>query len=224
MARLSGANALLLDGDPRRAEALLRQGIALDPASDRMHGALGEVLAIDGRFDEAMAAFDHALDLNPRQAGAHLAAVQLEKSTAADRSRLDRMLMALDRPGSDDAQRASLHFAIGKMLDDQAEYRQAIWHFDQAKEIRCRTARFERPDLAELIDRLVARYTPDFFAANQAFGVRDETPLLTVGMPRSRERHTGRADRLQPSGGPPAASCVSGSSARRRRGSPRRPI
>jgi hypothetical protein len=27
--------------------------------------------------------------------------------------------------------------------------------------------------------------TPDFFAANETFGVRDETPLLIVGMPRS---------------------------------------
>jgi hypothetical protein len=31
----------------------------------------------------------------------------------------------------------------------------------------------------------VARYTPDFLAANEAFGLRDQTPLLIVGMPRS---------------------------------------
>ena len=71
------------------------------------------------------------------------------------------------------------------MLDDLAEYRQAIWHFDQANAIRRRTARFDEPALAEHVDRLVARYTPDFFAANEAFGVRGETPLLIVGMPRS---------------------------------------
>ncbi len=71
------------------------------------------------------------------------------------------------------------------MLDDLAEYRQAMWHFDQANAIKRRTARFDGPELAEHIDRLVARYTPDFFAASKAFGVRDETPLLIVGMPRS---------------------------------------
>jgi Sulfotransferase family/Tetratricopeptide repeat len=164
---------------------LLRQAIALDPASDRLHVALGDVFAMNGHFDEAIAAFDRALALNPLLAVAHLAAVQAKKCTEADRPRLDRMLAALDSPGIDDTQRASLHFAIGKMLDDRAEYRLAIWHFDQANEIRRRTARFEGRSLAEHVDRLVARYTPDFFAANETFGVRDETPLLIVGMPRS---------------------------------------
>ena len=185
LARLSEANALLLDGDFRQAEALLRQAIALDPAGDRLHVALGNVLAMHGHFDEAIAAFDRALALNPLQAVAHLAAVQAKKSTAADRPRLDRMLAALDRPGIDDTHRVSLHFAIGKALDDLGEYRLAMWHFDRANEIRRRTAQFEGPGLAEHVDRLVARYTPDFFAAGEAFGVRDETPLLIVGMPRS---------------------------------------
>jgi tetratricopeptide (TPR) repeat protein len=183
--RLNEINALLLDSDPRQAEALLRQAIARDPASDRLHGALGDVLAMDGRFDEAIAAFDRALDLNPLQVGAHLAAVQAKKCTAADRPRLDRMLAALDSAGIDDTHRASLHFAIGKVLDDLAEYRPAMRHFDRANEIRRRTARFDGPGLAEHVDRLVARYTPDFFAANDAFGLDDQTPLLIVGMPRS---------------------------------------
>jgi hypothetical protein len=41
------------------------------------------------------------------------------------------------------------------MLDDRAEYRLAIWHFDQANEIRRRTARFEGRSLPEHVDRLV---------------------------------------------------------------------
>jgi tetratricopeptide (TPR) repeat protein len=183
--RLNEINALLLDGDPRQAEALLRQAIALDPASDRLHKLLGDVLAVDGHFDEAIAAFDRALDLNPREVSAYHAAVQAKRCTEADRPRLDRMRAALDSPGIGDSHRVFLHFAIAKVLDDLAEYRQAIWHFDQANEIKRRTARFDGPELAEHVDRLVARYTPDFFAANKAFGVRDETPLLIVGMPRS---------------------------------------
>ena len=183
--RLNEIDALLLDGDPRQAEALVRQAIALDPASDRLHKALGVVLALDGRFDEAIAAFDRVLDLNPREVSAYHGAVQAKKCTEADRPRLDRMLAALDSAGIGDFHRAFLHFAIGKVFDDLAEYREAMRHFDQANAIKRQTARFDGPELAEHIDRLVARYTPDFFAAGEAFGVRDETPLLIVGMPRS---------------------------------------
>ena len=63
-------NAVPLDGDPRQAEALLRQAIALDPASDRLHKVLGDVLTVNGHFDEAIAAFDRALDLCPLQVSA----------------------------------------------------------------------------------------------------------------------------------------------------------
>jgi tetratricopeptide (TPR) repeat protein len=68
--RLNKINAVLLDGDPRQAEALLRQAIALDPASNRLHKVLGDVLTVNGHFDEAIAAFDRALDLCPLQVGA----------------------------------------------------------------------------------------------------------------------------------------------------------
>jgi hypothetical protein len=95
------------------------------------------------------------------------------------------MRALLDNAGIGDAHRVFLHFAIGKVLDDLAEYRQAMSHFDQANEIRRRTARFDGPDLGEHLDRLVARYSPDFFAANKAYGVGDQTPLLILGMPRS---------------------------------------
>ena len=185
MGRLSEINAVLLEGASRQAETLLRQTIALDPASDRLHKVLGDVLALDGHFDEAIAAFDRALDLNPLQVSAHHAAVQAKRCTEADRPRLDRTRAALDSAGIGDSHRVFLHFAIGKVLDDLTEYRQAIWHFDQANAIKRRTAPFVGPERAEHVDRLVARYTPDFFAANEAFGVRDQTPLLILGIPRS---------------------------------------
>jgi len=86
----------------------------------------------------------------------HHAAAQAKRCTEADRPRLDRMRALLDNAGIGDAHRVFLHFAIGKVLDDLAEYRQAMWHFDQANEIRRRTAWFDGPDLAEHVDRLVA--------------------------------------------------------------------
>jgi tetratricopeptide (TPR) repeat protein len=185
MGRLNEINAVLVDGEPRQAEALLRQAIALDPTSDRLHKVLGDVLALNGHFDEAIAAFDRALDLNPREVSAYHAAVQAKRCTEADRPRLDRMRATLASAGIGDSHRVFLHFAIAKLLDDLAEYRQAMWHFDQANAIKRRTARFDGSELAEHVDRLVARYTPDFFAANEALGVGDQTPLLIVGMPRS---------------------------------------
>jgi tetratricopeptide (TPR) repeat protein len=183
--RVTLARALILEGDLPEAEALLRQAITLDPNSDPLHKVLGDVLATEGHFDEAIAAYDRAIGLNPSQAPAHLNAVYVRKCTEADRPRLARMLSSL-RDGSLRAEfRVHLHFAIGKLLDDLGEYQQAMQHFDMANRLRGREATFDRAAFSRHCDRLAERFTSAFFAANRAFGLDDETPLLILGMPRS---------------------------------------
>jgi eukaryotic-like serine/threonine-protein kinase len=54
-----------LDADPLAAEADLRQVIARAPRQARAYQGLSQVLAIQHRFDEARAAIEHALALDP---------------------------------------------------------------------------------------------------------------------------------------------------------------
>jgi len=183
--RLDNVKAQLLQDNLSEAEACLREAIALDRRSDELHKVLGEVLAKEGRFAEAIEACDRAVELNPLQVPAFLTAVRAGKCSGADRPRLTRMLSALHHPSITDAHRVYLHFAIGKFLDDVGEYRDAMRHFDKANGIRGRSRRFDPAALSEVITRLIKRYTADFFAANHAFGLHDETPLFIVGMPRS---------------------------------------
>jgi tetratricopeptide (TPR) repeat protein len=183
--RLDFARAAVLEGDLTTAETCLRHAIGLDPDSAELHKSLGDVLAKRGRFQEAIEVCDRALDLNPLYAPAHLTAVRVRKCTETDRPRLMRMLAALRDGAIDDVGRLFLHFAIGKLLDDLGEYREAMRHFDMGNSIRRRNARFDRSGLREVIDRLIGRFTSAFFAADRRLEVEDETPLLIVGMPRS---------------------------------------
>jgi tetratricopeptide (TPR) repeat protein len=183
--RLNAVRALTLEGKYREAEAQLRQAIVLDPGSDLLHKVLGDALSKQGRFEEAIEACDRALTINPLQVPAHLIAVQARKCTQADRPRLGRMLSALGEASLDDEDRLFLHYAIGKMLDDLGEYREAMQHFDQANGIRRRNASFDRELFSGHVDWVIRRFTPAFFTAHADFAVDDETPLLIVGMPRS---------------------------------------
>jgi tetratricopeptide (TPR) repeat protein len=183
--RLDLIRALLVEGNFRQAEEDLRRAISLDQGSDELHAVLGEVLAKEGRFDKAIEACDRALSLNPLRVPAHLTAALARKCTEADRPRLARMRSILRDTSLGDADRMFLHFAIGKLLDDLGEYRKAIRHFDLANKIRGQSTLFDRSALAQGVNRLIGRFTSSFFAANRAFGLQDETPLLIVGMPRS---------------------------------------
>jgi tetratricopeptide (TPR) repeat protein len=183
--RLHLARAAMIEGDFSAAETGLRAAALLDPENDLVHKLLGDVLVRQGRFDEAVATFDHVLALNPRQVSAHFTTVSARKCTEADRRRLADMLAALGDAALDVEDRLLLHFAAGKLLDDLGEYQQAMAHFDAANRIRGSFGKFDGPAFAADVDRWVQRFTSDFYALNRAFGVDDETPLLIVGMPRS---------------------------------------
>ncbi|MGC2521931.1 MAG: sulfotransferase, partial [Stellaceae bacterium] len=179
------ARALMTEGDFAAAETELRAAAMLDPENDLVHKLLGDVLVRQGRFEEAVATFDHVLALNPRQVSAYFTMADAGKCTEADRPRLAHVLRALGNAALDHEDRLLLHFAAGKMLDDLGEYQTAMAHFDAANAIRDRSAKFDAAAFAADIDRLLRRFTGDFYTANPAFAEDDETPLLIVGMPRS---------------------------------------
>jgi tetratricopeptide (TPR) repeat protein len=183
--RLNLIEALMLEQNYCEAEVHLRRAIALDPGSDLLYNSLGNSLSKQGRFAEAIEACDRALAINPLQVPAHLIAVQARKCSDADRPRLERMLATLREPLLDDEDRLFLHYAIGKLLDDIAEYREAMLHFDAANNIKRLSMSFDRELFSGHVDWLMRRFTPDFFAAHQDFALDNQTPVLIVGMPRS---------------------------------------
>ena len=69
--RALGELALELNA-PRLAEAFLRQAIRADPKSVDGYEKLGLAMAIGGRFNEAVGAFEQAARLNPRDASVRL--------------------------------------------------------------------------------------------------------------------------------------------------------
>ncbi len=186
---LCGAKAKSLEDRPREAEQRLRRLLARDGKSAEAHLVLGLLLNEDGRFDEAAASFERALALAPLQATAHHGLVTSRRLTEADRPLLARIVARLAGPPMPDPQRMTLHFAAGKALDDLKDYAGAIQHFDVANGIRRRLSPFDRVEFERRIGRLIARFTPDFFASHSGMhagaGGDDETAVLVLGMPRS---------------------------------------
>ncbi len=179
------ARALMIEGDFVTAEAKLREAAALDPTDDEVIRNLGHTLARLGRFAEAADMFERVLAVNQRNCSAYFAIAEIRKHTEADRPRLARMLALLEDMALDDDDRIPLHFAAGKVLDELGDYQAAMGHFDAAHRLGARYAQFDAAAFTANIDRLMRRFTRDFFAANTGFGLDDETPLLIVGLPRS---------------------------------------
>jgi tetratricopeptide (TPR) repeat protein len=179
------ARALLIEGDFSAAARALRRASELDPTDSEVIKRLGDVLVRQGHFAAAAATFERALALEPRHARVHFALAEIGRCTVADRPRLALLGEILSEVSLGDEERMTLHFAAGKMYDDLGEYEAAMQHFDAANQIRGRRVRFDSAALAVDIDRLVSRFTSEFFTADRPLGSDDETPLLIVGLPRS---------------------------------------
>jgi tetratricopeptide (TPR) repeat protein len=183
--RLNRVRALFVEHKFAEVEQELRRLLALAPHHSEGHYFLGAVLSSAGRYADAIDAFERALQADPRNYMAHLALVRDKKLTEADRPEVARLLAALEAWSPDNEGRMFLHFALGKAFDDLREYGEAMHHFDAANALRTRFSTFKPENFLKQIDRVIATYTPDFFARHAHAAAADATPLLIIGMPRS---------------------------------------
>ena len=78
-----------------------------------------------------------------------------------------------------------LHFALGKALEDEEEYRESFRHYAQGNAYA--RARFEYGAGATtaFVRRFKATFTQEFFAQRAGWGDRSAAPIFIVGLPRS---------------------------------------
>jgi tetratricopeptide (TPR) repeat protein len=183
--RLGKARALLTEDRNQEAEQVLRRTLALDPKNAMAHDLLGNLLTEFGRFDEARECFHRAIAIAPLLAGSYYELVRCRPVTSDDDGLLPRMEAALATPGLEATQRLRLHLAIGKAAEDLGNYAFAMQHFDAADAVRRGFASFDPAAFSIEIDRLIARFTPEWIARAPELGSCDATPVLIVGMPRS---------------------------------------
>ncbi len=115
---------------------MLRQILALDATSATANDLLGTILAETGRFDDARACFQRAVDRDKLMAGSYYDLVRCRPITTAETVLIARIEFAVAEPGLLPSQRQRVHLAAGKVADDLGDYALAMRHFAQADAIR----------------------------------------------------------------------------------------
>lgn len=165
------------------ADAALRRAPA-DPATRLVHGQL---LAHNGRLDEAEAEIESVLLGNPRIAIGWWMLSRLRRQ-APGSNHVARLQSLLQAPGLSAAEVAALARALHKELDDLAEF-EGAW---RALETMCRarrgSLRYDPRATRDLVDALLAwsgrSARADACPAGEA-GHDDRIPIFIVGMHRS---------------------------------------
>ena len=178
------ASILLQLGREAEAVADFAAALTSNPRDGRMWHAYGHALRSVGRQSDAVAAYRRAIEIEPTFGEAYWSLANLktwrfaEAEVAAMRALLDRADIA-----SDD--RANLHFALGKALQDCADYEAAFAHYRAANAARRATTPYDAAAHSAFIQRSIATYTPAFFAERAGAGCAASDPIFVLGMPRS---------------------------------------
>ena len=158
--------------------------LARVPAQPKLWMSYGHVLKTVGRLDDGIAAYRRALALAPTlgEVWWSLANLKTFRFDASDIAAMRAALNAVDLAPED---RFHLHFALGKALEDARDHAAAFDHYATGNRLRRELATYDAADTTRLVDRSIARLTPEFFAARRGWGDHAPAPIFVLGMPRS---------------------------------------
>ena len=144
----------------------------------------GQALRTTGRREEAVAAYKRSMTLAPSHGEAYWSLANL-KVAAFDPGEIAAMRAQIGQPALRAVDRLHIHYALGKALEDRAEYAAAFEHYAAGAAIRREMLAYDAEAETASMRRAKALYTKDFFATREGYGSGSTAPIFIVGLPRS---------------------------------------
>lgn len=182
--RLLHASCLSLVGDYAGAVAIFEEALAQAANQPRVWLSLGHALRTEGRRAEAVDAYKRAILLEPSLGDAHWSLANLKTESIPDEE-VGAMEAQLSNEAVTGEDRFHLHFALGKALEDRADFVGSFTHYAEGARLRRLDAHYDPDELESLVARSKDLFTPAFFEARRDWGDPSETPIFIVGLPRS---------------------------------------
>jgi tetratricopeptide (TPR) repeat protein len=161
-----------------------RELLCETPNDPDLHLSIGHVLKTGGQTPEAIESYRAAAAAKRDFGEAYWGLANLKTYRFTD-SEIAHMRSAEASPLIQRTDRYHLCFALGKALEDRAEYADSFAFYERGNALKKEECRY-RPEPLERTARLLESLcTPDFFAARRGFGCSSAAPIFIVGLPRS---------------------------------------
>jgi tetratricopeptide (TPR) repeat protein len=172
--------------DPTSATAELQQALTLNPGYIPAIINLANLYEDSGKRSEASSLYARILAIEPNAFEALARFANVQPANSVDAALIERLQQALTVAGGA-SDRASLGFALGRLLDAKGDYHdafaayaaanQASWAFTNSQ-----VTPYDRARHSAFIDRLISSGTPAVRAGGSSVAPR---PIFIVGMFRS---------------------------------------
>ena len=162
-----------------------RKAVAIKPDYADAYAHLGSVLKMKGDAEGARQAYARVLELQPDRVEVYRGMTQLRRYRCREDSDAEVMERLLRDSTLSPVKAMHLHFALGKVHDDLAEYDDAFAHFREANRLRRAGYHYDVNDDIATLNKARSLFTKDFFEARNGHGLSQARPIFIVGMPRS---------------------------------------
>ncbi|HEY2480593.1 MAG TPA: sulfotransferase [Caulobacteraceae bacterium] len=137
-----------------------------------------------GQSAACVAAYDKAIELDPRCAEAYLSLANL-KTYRFPVGRLAAIGTLLSEGALPPEDQARLHFVLGKEREDAGAYAGAFDHYARGNAIERARRAYDPAVTSAYVRKAKALFTKDFFAKRLGWGAPNPDPVFIVGLPRS---------------------------------------
>jgi tetratricopeptide (TPR) repeat protein len=171
-------------GDYEPAIAIYAELLARYPDQPKVWMSYGHALKTAGYLERAIAAYRRSLALAPSFGAVWWSLANL-KTFRFEPADVALMRTQLARTDLTDDDRLHLEFALGKALEDAAEYAPSFEHYARGNALRRAQLHYRAEETSARVRHIRERYTREFFAARQGAGSPARDPIFIVGLPRS---------------------------------------
>jgi tetratricopeptide (TPR) repeat protein len=154
------------------------------PNQARSQMSYGHTLKTVGRLDESIEAYRKCVKLSPEVGEAYWSLANLKTFRFSDDD-IENMREQVTSEGGDADDQSHLAFALGKALEDRAEYDEAFKYYRRGNAIR-RIEHRHNPQV-NVLDavRQVRALNKAFFEQRKGWGCKAPDPIFVVGLPRA---------------------------------------
>jgi tetratricopeptide (TPR) repeat protein len=171
-------------GDYEPAIGIYDELLREHPRQAQVWLSLGHALKTAGHQDRAIAAYRTCIELDPDFGEAYWSLANLKTFRFTD-IQLDTMRGALARSDLNDEHRLHFEFAVGKALEDRADYAQSFRHYASGNARRLSKVAYNAQDTTARLRRAQEIYSAEFFRQRAGMGCDRPDPIFIVGLPRA---------------------------------------
>lgn len=163
---------------------LYEKAVEMRPSAPQNWVSYGHVLRTIGRRADAVAAYRRAIQENAQFGDAWWALADL-KTAQFDDADIETMNRLVGQNDLGTAEMASIHFALGKALEERGEFELSFFNYQEGNRLKAQDEPHDRLAVKRHVDRSIALFTADYFDARIGSGMQSSDPIFILGMPRA---------------------------------------